>query len=46
MELYKEILEADPENIDAINSQAQCLKALAQHSPDASSLINEVLNLY
>lgn len=43
MELYKEIMVLDPENIDAINSLAQCLKATANGNPNT---IAEVFSLY
>ena len=43
MAIYSEILRLDAENIDAINSKAQCLKATAQGNP---GVINEVLSLY
>ena len=43
MDIYTEILRLDGENIDAINSQAQCLKATASGNP---AVINEVFLLY
>ena len=43
MEVYSEILKLDDQNIDAINSQAQCLKATAEGS---SAVMNEVFALY
>ena len=43
MELYKEILQLDSENIDAINSQAQCLKVTANGNPQ---VIAQVFALY
>jgi len=43
MDIYTEILRLDADNIDAINSQAQCLKATANGNQNT---INEVFALY
>ena len=43
MDIYTEILRLDADNIDAINSQAQCLKATAHGNQNT---INEVFALY
>ena len=43
LEIYKEILQLDSENIDALNSQAQCLKSTANGNPQ---VINQVFSLY
>ena len=43
MEVYQEILKLDAENIDAINSCAQCLKVTASSNPSA---MKEVFALY
>ena len=48
MEIYKEILQLDSENIDALNSQAQCLKSTASVTGGSSQqkIINQVFQLY
>lgn len=42
-QLYLEILELDPENIDGLNSVASCIKHL---TPDGQSFFDEVLPYY
>ena len=43
MEMYKEILRLDSENIDALNSWAQCLKATASGN---QAVFKEIFSLY
>ena len=46
--IYKEILEADPENVDAINSMAYCVKFMAAVNPETipDDLFNNLKSLY